>query len=56
MRSGVVLQVKGKGLLTRLIFGLAFRWKQLRIHMGSAVESVRPLHHTSFPSVSDTVE
>ncbi len=33
-------QVKGKGLLTRLIFGLAFRWKQFRIHMGSPVESV----------------
>lgn len=34
------LQVKGKGLLTRVIFALAFRWKQLRIKMGAAVESV----------------
>jgi hypothetical protein len=41
-------QVKGKGLLTRLIFGLAFRWKQLRIQMGAAVESVS----TVFPILS----
>jgi hypothetical protein len=45
MLIGVPLQVKGKGLLTRLVFGLAFRWKQLRIHMGAAVESVSPLQH-----------
>ena len=36
----VPLQVKGKGLVTRVIFALAFRWKQLRIKMGAAVESV----------------
>jgi hypothetical protein len=37
---GLPLQVKGKGLVTRVIFALAFRWKQLRIKMGAAVESV----------------
>ena len=38
------LQVKGKGLVTRVIFALAFRWKQLRIKMGAAVESVSAHH------------
>lgn len=42
--KSMLLQVKGKGLMTRLIFGLAFWWKQLRIRMGAAVETVS-LHH-----------
>ncbi len=42
LRVLLVWQVKGKGLLTRLIFSLAFRWKQFRIHMGAPVESVSP--------------
>lgn len=42
LRVLLVWQVKGKGLLTRFIFSLAFRWKQFRIHMGAPVESVSP--------------
>jgi long-chain acyl-CoA synthetase len=52
IQAGIDAKVKGKGLLTRLIFGLAFRWKQFRIHMGSPVESASPwLDSVVFDSV-----
>jgi long-chain acyl-CoA synthetase len=52
IQAGIDAKVKGKGLVTRVIFALAFRWKQLRIKMGAAVESAAPwLDSVVFDSV-----
>lgn len=43
IQSGISKKVEKKGVLTRLLFNMAFRFKRFRINRGASVESAAPL-------------
>jgi len=44
IQSGIAGKIGGQGAVAKLLFGLAYKIKQMRLWMGSSVEGVSPLH------------
>ncbi len=43
IQSGIAGKIGGQGAIAKLVFGLAYKIKQMRLWMGSSVEGVSPL-------------